>query len=88
VQLWLRQGLELLRKSQKSRFVPHIAPGRRLLSRLTIFCALPLTGTKVPRMFVVPFEGGAVYMADGYARVSDEPGACFGTGRPEYPRRG
>jgi acetolactate synthase I/II/III large subunit len=41
-----------------------------------------LTGTKGLRTIVAAFEGGAAYMADGYARASNELGVCFGIGGP------
>ena len=42
----------------------------------------PLTGTKGLRTIVAAFEGGAAYMADGYARASGGLGVCFGIGGP------
>jgi acetolactate synthase-1/2/3 large subunit len=42
----------------------------------------PLTGTKGLRTIVAAFEGGAAYMADGYARASNGLGVCFGIGGP------
>ena len=42
----------------------------------------PLTGTKDLRTIVAAFEGGAAYMADGYARASGGLGVCFGIGGP------
>jgi acetolactate synthase-1/2/3 large subunit len=41
-----------------------------------------LTGTKGLRTIVAAFEGGAAYMADGYARTSGGLGVCFGIGGP------
>ena len=41
-----------------------------------------LTGTKGVRTIVAAFEGGAAYMADGYARASGGLGVCFGIGGP------
>jgi acetolactate synthase-1/2/3 large subunit len=41
-----------------------------------------LTGTKGLRTIVAAFEGGAAYMADGYARASGGLGVCFGIGGP------
>ena len=41
-----------------------------------------LTGTKGVRTVVAAFEGGAAYMADGYARASGGLGVCFGIGGP------
>jgi acetolactate synthase-1/2/3 large subunit len=41
-----------------------------------------LTGTKGLRPIVAAFEGGAAYMADGYARASGGLGVCFGIGGP------
>jgi thiamine pyrophosphate-dependent acetolactate synthase large subunit-like protein len=41
-----------------------------------------LTGTKGLRTIVAAFEGGAAYMADGYARASNGLGVCFGIGGP------
>ena len=41
-----------------------------------------MTGTKGLRTIVAAFEGGAAYMADGYARASGGLGACFGIGGP------
>jgi acetolactate synthase-1/2/3 large subunit len=41
-----------------------------------------LTGTKDLRTIVAAFEGGAAYMADGYARASGGLGVCFGIGGP------
>jgi acetolactate synthase-1/2/3 large subunit len=40
------------------------------------------TGTKGLRTIVAAFEGGAAYMADGYARASGGLGVCFGIGGP------
>jgi acetolactate synthase-1/2/3 large subunit len=42
----------------------------------------PLTGTKGLRTIVAAFEGGAAYMADGYARASGNLGVCLGIGGP------
>ncbi len=42
----------------------------------------PMTGTDGVRTVVAAFEGGAAYMADGYARASGGLGACFGIGGP------
>ncbi len=42
----------------------------------------PLTGTDGVKTVVAAFEGGAAYMADGYARASGGLGACFGIGGP------
>jgi acetolactate synthase I/II/III large subunit len=42
----------------------------------------PLTGTKGLRTIVAAFEGGAAYMADGYARASGGLGVCLGIGGP------
>lgn len=41
-----------------------------------------LTGTKGLRTIVAAFEGGAAYMADGYARASNGLGVCLGIGGP------
>jgi acetolactate synthase-1/2/3 large subunit len=41
-----------------------------------------LTGTEGVRTIVAAFEGGAAYMADGYARASGGLGVCFGIGGP------
>jgi acetolactate synthase I/II/III large subunit len=41
-----------------------------------------LTGTMGLRTIVAAFEGGAAYMADGYARASGGLGVCFGIGGP------
>jgi acetolactate synthase-1/2/3 large subunit len=41
-----------------------------------------LTGTSGVRTIVAAFEGGAAYMADGYARASGGLGVCFGIGGP------
>jgi len=41
-----------------------------------------LAGTKGLRTVVAAFEGGAAYMADGYARASNGLGVCFGIGGP------
>jgi acetolactate synthase-1/2/3 large subunit len=41
-----------------------------------------LTGTNGLRPIVAAFEGGAAYMADGYARASGGLGVCFGIGGP------
>ena len=41
-----------------------------------------LSGTKGIRTIVAAFEGGAAYMADGYARASGGLGVCFGIGGP------
>jgi acetolactate synthase-1/2/3 large subunit len=41
-----------------------------------------LTGTPGLRTIVAAFEGGAAYMADGYARASGGLGVCFGIGGP------
>ncbi len=41
-----------------------------------------LAGTKGVRTIVAAFEGGAAYMADGYARASGGLGVCFGIGGP------
>jgi acetolactate synthase I/II/III large subunit len=41
-----------------------------------------MTGTKGLRTVVAAFEGGAAYMADGYARASGGLGVCFGIGGP------
>ena len=43
---------------------------------------LPMTGTAGLRTIVAAFEGGAAYMADGYARASGGLGVCFGIGGP------
>jgi acetolactate synthase-1/2/3 large subunit len=40
------------------------------------------TNTKGLRTIVAAFEGGAAYMADGYARASGRLGVCFGIGGP------
>jgi len=42
----------------------------------------PLTGTEGLRTIVAAFEGGAAYMADGYARASGNLGVCFAIGGP------
>jgi acetolactate synthase-1/2/3 large subunit len=42
----------------------------------------PLAGTKGLRTIVAAFEGGAAYMADGYARASGGLGVCLGIGGP------
>lgn len=42
----------------------------------------PMTGTAGLRTIVAAFEGGAAYMADGYARASGGLGVCFGIGGP------
>lgn len=42
----------------------------------------PMTGTVGLRPIVAAFEGGAAYMADGYARASGGLGVCFGIGGP------
>ncbi len=42
----------------------------------------PMTQTEGLRTIVAAFEGGAAYMADGYARASGGLGACFGIGGP------
>jgi acetolactate synthase-1/2/3 large subunit len=42
----------------------------------------PMTGTEGLRTIVAAFEGGAAYMADGYARASGGLGVCFGIGGP------
>lgn len=42
----------------------------------------PLTETEGLRTIVAAFEGGAAYMADGYARASGGLGVCFGIGGP------
>ncbi len=42
----------------------------------------PMTGTDGLRTVVAAFEGGAAYMADGYARASGRLGVCFGIGGP------
>lgn len=42
----------------------------------------PLTETAGVKTVVAAFEGGAAYMADGYARASGGLGACFGIGGP------
>lgn len=42
----------------------------------------PMTGTDGLRTIVAAFEGGAAYMADGYARASGGLGVCFGIGGP------
>jgi acetolactate synthase I/II/III large subunit len=41
-----------------------------------------MTGIKGLRTIVAAFEGGAAYMADGYARASGGLGVCFGIGGP------
>ena len=41
-----------------------------------------LAGTEGLRTIVAAFEGGAAYMADGYARASGRLGVCFGIGGP------
>ena len=41
-----------------------------------------LAGTEGLRTIVSAFEGGAAYMADGYARASGRLGVCFGIGGP------
>jgi acetolactate synthase I/II/III large subunit len=41
-----------------------------------------MTGTEGLRTIVAAFEGGAAYMADGYARASGGLGVCFGIGGP------
>jgi acetolactate synthase I/II/III large subunit len=40
------------------------------------------TGTEGLRTIVAAFEGGAAYMADGYARASGGLGVCFAIGGP------
>ncbi len=42
----------------------------------------PMTATDGMRTIVAAFEGGAAYMADGYARASGRLGLCFGIGGP------
>lgn len=42
----------------------------------------PLTSTDGLHPVVAAFEGGAAYMADGYARASGGLGVCFGIGGP------
>lgn len=42
----------------------------------------PMTGTDGLRTIVTAFEGGAAYMADGFARASGGLGVCFGIGGP------
>lgn len=42
----------------------------------------PMAATSGLRPIVTAFEGGAAYMADGYARASGELGVCFGIGGP------
>lgn len=42
----------------------------------------PLAGTEGLRTIVAAFEGGAAYMADGYARASNGVGVCLGIGGP------
>lgn len=42
----------------------------------------PMTATDGLRTVVAAFEGGAAYMADGYARASGGFGVCFGIGGP------
>ena len=42
----------------------------------------PMTETEGITTVVCAFEGGAAYMADGYARASHGLGACFGIGGP------
>jgi acetolactate synthase-1/2/3 large subunit len=41
-----------------------------------------MTGTLGLRTIVAAFEGGAAYMADGFARASGGLGVCFGIGGP------
>lgn len=41
-----------------------------------------MTETEGLRTIVAAFEGGAAYMADGYARASGGLGVCFGIGGP------
>lgn len=43
---------------------------------------VPMTETEGVRTIVAAFEGGAAYMADGYARASGGFGVCFGIGGP------
>jgi acetolactate synthase I/II/III large subunit len=43
---------------------------------------VPMTTTEGLRTVVAAFEGGAAYMADGYARASGGLGACFAIGGP------
>ena len=42
----------------------------------------PMTETEGITTVVAAFEGGAAYMADGYARASHGLGVCFGIGGP------
>lgn len=42
----------------------------------------PMMNTDGLRTVVTAFEGGAAYMADGYARASGNIGVCFGIGGP------
>lgn len=42
----------------------------------------PMTGTEALRTVVAAFEGGAAFMADGYARATGGLGLCFGIGGP------
>lgn len=42
----------------------------------------PMTETDGVRTIVAAFEGGAAYMADGFARASGALGVCFGIGGP------
>ena len=42
----------------------------------------PMTSTPGLDTVVAAFEGGAAYMADGYARASGKLGVCFGIGGP------
>lgn len=42
----------------------------------------PMTGTEGLHTVVAAFEGGAAYMADGYARATGGLGVCFGIGGP------
>ena len=42
----------------------------------------PMTETDGVHTVVAAFEGGAAYMADGYARATGNLGVCFGIGGP------
>jgi acetolactate synthase-1/2/3 large subunit len=42
----------------------------------------PMTSTEGLRTVVAAFEGGAAYMADGFARATGGLGVCFGIGGP------
>jgi acetolactate synthase-1/2/3 large subunit len=70
---------EFVLSSLRDQGVDHLFVG---LGGLNDAFMPPLTSTDGLRPIVAAFEGGAAYMADGYARASRGLGVCMGIGGP------